>query len=85
MVKITLKIEGMRCPMCEAHMNDAVNKNFKVKKVTSSHSDKETVIISEAEIAEESLKTIVSDLGFELIDVKSETYEKKGLFSALKK
>ena len=33
MVKTVLKIDGMMCGMCEAHMNDLIRKNFKVKKV----------------------------------------------------
>ena len=47
MIKTTLKIDGMMCGMCESHMNDVIRKNFKVKKVTSSARDGETVIISE--------------------------------------
>ena len=43
-MKKTLKIDGMMCGMCEAHMNDLVRKNFKVKKVTSSVKDGETVV-----------------------------------------
>ena len=39
MVKTTLKIDGMMCGMCEAHMNDAIRAAFKVKKVTSSHAN----------------------------------------------
>ena len=50
MVKTVLKIDGMMCGMCEAHMNDLIRKNFKVKKVTSSAKDGETVIISDAEL-----------------------------------
>ena len=37
MVKLTLEVDGMACGMCESHVNDTVRKNFKVKKVTSSH------------------------------------------------
>ena len=33
MIKTTLKIDGMMCGMCEAHMNDLIRKNFKVKKI----------------------------------------------------
>ena len=47
MIKTVLKVNGMMCGMCEAHMNDLVRKNFKVKKVTSSVKDGETVVISE--------------------------------------
>ena len=31
MIKTILKIDGMMCGMCEAHMNDAVRNAFKVK------------------------------------------------------
>lgn len=40
MQKITVKVDGMQCGMCEAHVNDAVRAAFPVKKVTSSHSKK---------------------------------------------
>ena len=33
MYEIILGVEGMRCGMCEAHVNDAIRNNFKVKKV----------------------------------------------------
>ena len=38
MIQTTLKIDGMMCGMCESHINDAVRKDFPVKKVTASHS-----------------------------------------------
>ena len=47
MIKTTLGIDGMMCGMCESHMNDAIRNNFDVKKVTSSHSKKQTEVISE--------------------------------------
>ena len=28
MIKITVRVEGMRCGMCEAYVNDAVRKVF---------------------------------------------------------
>lgn len=81
MVKITLGIDGMACNMCEAHMNDAIRNAFKVKKVTSSHKSKETVIISENDIPEESIKAIVDVTGYELTSFVREPYNKKGWFS----
>ena len=44
MLKITLKIDGMACGMCESHINDVIRNNFDVKKVSSSHKDKKTEI-----------------------------------------
>ena len=81
MVKTTLKIDGMMCGMCEAHMNDAIRAAFKVKKVTSSHAKGETVVISEDKLDEDKLRETVKATGYTLIDIASEPYEKKGLFS----
>lgn len=46
MIKTTLRIDGMMCGMCEAHVNDAIRARFNVKKVTSSHAKGECVILS---------------------------------------
>ena len=57
MLKYTLKVDGMACGMCEAHVNDAVRKVCQnVKKVTSSHAKGETVILTEQELDEEKLR-----------------------------
>ena len=47
MIKTTIKIDGMACGMCEAHVNDALRKVIKAKKITSSHKKKEAVVVSE--------------------------------------
>ena len=80
-----MQIDGMRCGMCEAHMNDAVRNAFPVKKVSSSHSRGQTVILTEREIDEQSLKEIVEKTGYRLIPVSKVPYEKKGFFSFLGK
>jgi copper chaperone len=80
-----MQIDGMRCGMCEAHMNDAVRNAFPVKKVSSSHSRGQTVILTEREIDEQSLKEIVEKTGYRLISVSKVPYEKKGFFSFLGK
>lgn len=82
MVKITVGIEGMACGMCEAHINEAVRNAFQVKKVTSSHTKKQTVILAETDITEQELKNVVAKAGYDAIYVRSEPYEKKGLFGA---
>lgn len=84
MVKITVNIDGMSCGMCEAHINDAVRNAFTVKKVTSSHTKKETVILAEREIPEPELRKVIEKAGYDVISVSREPYEKKGLFGALR-
>ena len=84
MVKLTVGIEGMTCGMCEAHINEAVRNAFQVKKVTSSYTKKQTVIIAENDIPEQELKSVVAKSGYDAVSVSSEPYEKKGLFSAFR-
>lgn len=79
MVKIMVGIEGMACGMCEAHINEAVRNAFQVKKVTSSHTKKQTVIIAEKDIPEQELKNVVAKAGYDAISVSSEPYEKKAM------
>lgn len=80
MYKITANIEGMACGMCEAHINDAVRNSFSVKKVTSSHAKKQTIIIAENDISERELKNVIAKAGYDAVSISSEPYEKKGLF-----
>lgn len=80
MQKLTLKIDGMMCGMCESHVNDTIRKSFKVKKVSSSHSKGETVIIAPEDISDEALKSAISETGYKVISVTREPYEKKSLF-----
>lgn len=86
MIKTVLKIEGMMCGMCESHINDSIRNNFSVKKVTSSHSKGETVILSETKIDSERLKKVILETGYDLINIsEGEVEKKKGLFAWLKK
>ena len=85
MIKITLGVEGMKCVKCEARMDETVRKMLPVEKVSSSHENNETVLISEEDIADEKLQEAVVSAGFELTGIAREPYEKKGLFGIFKK
>ena len=52
MVQMTLKIDGMQCGMCESHVNDTLRAAFPLKKVSSSHSKGETVLVTAEDIPE---------------------------------
>lgn len=77
MVKITVKVEGMACGMCEAHINEAVRNAFSVKKVTSSHTKNQTIILAENELDEQKLKEVIAKSGYDLVSIGKEPYEKK--------
>ena len=85
MKKTVVKIDGMMCGMCEARVNDVIRRNFKVKKVKSSHVKNEAVIISEGYIDENTLKSALLETGYKVLGVEESDYVKKGLFSFLKK
>lgn len=80
MTKTVLTVEGMMCGMCESHVNNAIRKEFAVKKVTSSHTKGESVILSEEPLDEEKLRQTVDATGYTVRAVHSEPYEKKGFF-----
>lgn len=80
MIQYTIAVEGMACSMCEAHVNDAIRKAFPVKKVTSSHSKGQTLVLSEEALDEDALRRAVSATGYRVLSIQSAPYEKKGLF-----
>jgi len=87
MIKTTIGIDGMMCGMCESHINDVIRREFKVKKVSSSHTKGiAEIMLIENEIDEEKIKKAIADTGYDVTSFKSEPYEKKkGIFSFLSK
>ena len=80
MYKTTAEVSGMMCGMCEAHVSDAIRRDFNVKKVKASRKKKNAVIISEEPISREALFNTIDPTGYELGEVKCEPYNKKGIF-----
>ena len=77
MIQTTVKVSGMACSMCEAHINDAVRGAFPVEKVTSSHSKGETVILSKEPLDENALRAAIDATGYTAGEIHAETYEKR--------
>lgn len=75
MFKIVVKVEGLKCPNCEKHANEAVKEAFSVKKVTSSYADKETVIISKEDLDDEKLIAVIEEAGYQVTDIAREEYK----------
>lgn len=68
MVKIVLKVEGMACGMCEAHVNDAVRNAVKVKKVKSSRKKGITEISAAEDIDLAAVKQAIESAGYKVIE-----------------
>jgi copper chaperone CopZ len=81
MNKVTLKIEGMSCSMCEAHINDVIRKVVSdAKKVESSHTKGESSFLTEQPVDFAYLKKTIKDTGYTLLSFDTQPYVKKGLF-----
>ncbi|MBQ7501081.1 MAG: heavy-metal-associated domain-containing protein [Clostridia bacterium] len=78
---ITVKIDGMMCGMCEAHICDAIRRAFPAsKKVKASRKDGEaSFLIDETPDAEKLVKAI-TDTGYTFVSYRSDAYKKRGLF-----
>ena len=85
MIRTTVKVSGMACSMCEAHINDAIRAAFSVEKVSSSHSKGETVILSKEPLGENALRAAINATGYMAGEISAAVYEKKGFFHFGKK
>jgi copper chaperone CopZ len=81
MIKTTLKIEGMMCPMCEVHITDAIRKEIpNAKKIKASRHKKEASFLTDEPVDAESLKAAIGKTGYDYLSAESVPYEKKGWF-----
>ena len=82
MVKVTVTVEGMMCPMCEAHTNEAIRNAMSVKSVKSSHKEKKTEIIGES-LSEDAIKAAIEATGYKVLDIVTEPYKKECFLAKL--
>ncbi len=64
MYEIKLDIDGMACGMCESHINDAIRRQLRVKKVRSSHRKGSTLITAEEKISREEIERALEGTGY---------------------
>ena len=81
MIKTTMKIDGMMCGMCEAHVCGAIRKAVpSAKNVTASRSKKEASFRTAEAVNSDSLKTAIDATGYTCLGIESAPFEKNGLF-----
>ena len=78
MIKTIVKVDGMVCAMCEAHVNDAVRKNFAVQSVKADKDKGEAEIVSDAALDAARLRSVIADTGYTVGEIVTEPYKKKG-------
>jgi len=78
-----MKIQGMSCSMCEAHINEVIRRTIpSAKKVKSSHSKGESSFVVEDRPDMHALEKAIEETGYGVLSVTAAPYEKKlfGLF-----
>ena len=67
-----LEIHGMRCGMCELHIEDTIRKAVKVKKVVANRFKKVVTIYSNEAIDLNSVKDKIKKTGYEILNIETE-------------
>ena len=78
MIKTTVKIDGMMCGMCEAHISDLIRKTLSdAKKVYVSRRKGEASFLTEKEPDVSILAEAITSMGYTCISTESVEYKKK--------
>lgn len=80
MIVTKVKIDGMMCTMCEAHINEVIRKSVPgAKKVRSSHTKGECTFLSDEIPNADLIISAIAQTGYTAHGVRSKDYEKKFL------
>ncbi len=85
MIEVRIQVDGMRCEMCESHVCDQIRKVDGVKKAKASHSKNLATAIAEDNVDTAAIKANIESQGYRVGEIGVAPYEKKRLFSFLKK
>ena len=77
MNKYILGIDGMRCGMCEMHVEETISKALKVKKVKASHIKNQVVVITELNLVESDFRDILDPTGYRITSFERTVAVKK--------
>ena len=70
MNKYIIGIDGMRCGMCELHIEETISKSIWVKKVKASRFKKNVVVFTELNLSEADFKDIIDPTGYRITSFK---------------
>ena len=66
-MKKVLKVEGMMCPHCEAHVKKALEALAGVEEAVASHEKGEVVVCLTAEVSDAVLKETIEKEGYKVV------------------
>jgi len=80
MKEIEFKLEGLHCPMCETYINDLVRKAGEVKKVKTSHTKQNCLIVCNDDVEPKIFVEAIEKSGYKVLSSDSHPYKKHFLF-----
>ena len=81
MIKTTVKIDGMMCPMCEAHISEAIRKAIpSARQVSANRRKGEAVFLTEQAVDGALLRQAIDATGYRCLGVESAPHEKTRRF-----
>ena len=63
---MTIPVEGMKCGMCETHVNDIIRKNFDVKSVKASARKNNIFIKYENDLDLDLMREKLKEFGYDM-------------------
>ena len=86
MNKFILKIDGMKCSMCEEHVSTIIKDNIdRAIIVKASHVKNNVIISSDRDISEEEFKQVFLSSGYKVLDYQNEMNLKDSFIFNFKK
>lgn len=85
MIKTTIKIDGMVCAMCEAHIRDALRRELPISRVRASHKRGVAFCESRDSLSEEAIRKTVEATGYRVTAVTSAPKEPHGLLALFRR
>ena len=67
-MQITMKIEGMMCPHCEANVKKTLEGFAEVREAIVSHKEGTAIVTLDADLSVATLKKAVEEQGYKVID-----------------
>ncbi len=84
MKELVLKVDGMMCGACEAHVADAVRKAANVKSVKASHTSGKVDVVLNDDLDTDVVVKAIEAEGYTVLQKEERPYQKQGLFARLK-
>lgn len=77
MKQIAIRVEGMKCTMCENHICEHIRNRYAVKKVTASRKKAEVIILTERDFDQQELISSIASLGYTASSCSVQSYQPK--------